>query len=333
MRIGKVSNTVLQRSVMKQIKHRRDEVILPAGVGEDCGAFKVGTGENLLVSTQSITGTEQELGELAVHGVVNSLAASGAKTIGITVNILLPEQAREIVIKRVISQMEEVCSQLLIEILEVNAEVTKAVNQPLLTITGFGSCKKGELVPTKGLQAGNDLVMTKWTGLLGTARLATKHLEELTQKYTNDFISEATEFTRYSSVVEEADIAKQVGVTCMHYVAERGIYGALWDLSLAAGVGFEVELEKIPIRQETVEVCEFYDLNPYQLMAGGSLLIGTDQGNAMVKLFREAGISAEVIGKAVKGNDKIIIREGERFSLEPPKSDEFYEVSSKIKIV
>lgn len=324
MRIGKVSNTVLQRSIMKQIKHRREEVIFPAGVGEDCAAFEVGAEEHVLISTESIIGTEQELGELAVHGVANDLAAGGARVIGIVVNILLPEQAREIVIKRIMLQLEEVCSQLEIEILEVNTEVTRAVNQLLLTITGVGACKKGELLPTRGLRAGDDLVMTKWAGLLGTARLAKTRLEELTKKYTTDFISQAADFTEYSSVVRDAHIAKQVGVTCMHYVAERGIYGALWDLSLAAGVGFEVELANIPIRQETVEICEFYDLNPYQLMSGGSLLIGTTNGNAMVKALSEVGINAEVIGKAVKGNDKVIIREGERFSLEPPKADEFY---------
>lgn len=329
MRIGKVSNTVLQRSIMKQIRHRREEVVLPAGVGEDCAALKMAPDEMLLVSTESATGTEQELGEFAVHGVANDLAAGGAKLIGVVVNILLPEQAREIVIKRLLSKIEEVCSLLSVEILGVNTEVTRAVNHPLLTVTGVGTCKKGELVATKGLQAGDDLVMTKWTGLLGTARLAKAHLEELTEKYTNEFISHAAGFTKYNSAVEDAQIAKEAGVTSMHYVAERGIYGALWELSMAAGVGFEVELANIPIRQETVEICEFYDLNPYQLMSGGSLLIGTGNGNAMVKALCEAGISAKVIGKAVRGNDKVIIREGERFFLEPPKADEFHKDLSR----
>lgn len=324
MRIGKVSNTVFQRSIMKQIKHRRDEVILPPRAGEDCVAFEVVPDETVVLSTESVTGTEQELAGLAVHGVANELAAGGATMIGIVVNILLPEQAREIVIKRLLSGMEEVCSQLFIEILGVDTEVTRAVNQPLLTVTGVGTCKKGKLVTAKELRAGDDLVMTKWTGLLGTARLARDHLKELTEKYTNDFISHAAEFIQYSSAVEDARIAKQDGVTFMHHVAERGIYGALWELSLAAGVGFEVELAKIPIRQETVEICEFYDLNPYQLMSGGSLLIGTGNGSALVKTLRQAGIYAEVIGRAISGNDKVIIREGERFFLEPPKSDEFY---------
>ena len=39
MKIGKVPENVLKRSVLKQIKTKRPEVILGAGVGEDCAAI------------------------------------------------------------------------------------------------------------------------------------------------------------------------------------------------------------------------------------------------------------------------------------------------------
>ena len=35
-----------------------------------------------------------------------------------------------------------------------------------------------------------------------------------------------------------------------------------------SGVGLEIDLKKIPIRQETIEICEFFDLNPYKLLSG-----------------------------------------------------------------
>ena len=40
MKIGKVSETVLKRSVLKQLKQRRSEVLIHAGVGEDCAALQ-----------------------------------------------------------------------------------------------------------------------------------------------------------------------------------------------------------------------------------------------------------------------------------------------------
>ena len=38
MEIGKVPESVLKRSVLKQIRTRRKEVILGAAIGEDCAA-------------------------------------------------------------------------------------------------------------------------------------------------------------------------------------------------------------------------------------------------------------------------------------------------------
>ena len=38
MKIGKVPENVLKRAVFKQIHHRRQEVLLHPGVGEDCAA-------------------------------------------------------------------------------------------------------------------------------------------------------------------------------------------------------------------------------------------------------------------------------------------------------
>ena len=36
MKIGKISENVLKRSVLKQIKTKREEVLNGAGIGEDC---------------------------------------------------------------------------------------------------------------------------------------------------------------------------------------------------------------------------------------------------------------------------------------------------------
>lgn len=326
MKVGKVSETVLKRSVFKQLRKRREEVLIHAGVGEDCTAVSVAPDEVIVLSTDPITGTVNEIGTLAVHITANDIASSGAEVIGILTSVILPDGSREIALKRIMSEMESVCKELNIEIMGGHTEVSKAVNQPLITVTGVGKIKKEQLVATKGLEVGDELVMTKWAGLEGTAILANDHFEELTGRYTKEYMENAKELIRHISVVKDAKIASQVGVTSMHDITEGGIYGALWEVASAAGIGVEVELEKIPIRQETVEICEFYDLNPYQLMSSGCMLMGTQNGNALVKALEEAGIPAAIIGKAVAGNDKVIIREGERFYLEPPKSDELYKV-------
>lgn len=110
----------------------------------------------------------------------------------------------------------------------------------------------------------------------------------------------------------------------MHDVTEGGIFGALWEMASAAGVGLEIDLKKIPIRQETVEICEVFDINPYQLISSGSMLIGTDHGSQLVEALKRAGIHSAVVGRATEGNDRVIFNAEEKRFLEPPKSDELY---------
>ncbi len=33
----------------------------------------------------------------------------------------------------------------------------------------------------------------------------------------------------------------------------------MWELAQRAGVGLEIDLKKIPLKQETVEICEFLE--------------------------------------------------------------------------
>ena len=74
MKIGKVPENVLKRSVFKQIHTKRPEVVLGAGVGEDCAAVKLAEDETLVMSTDPITGTAQDIGTLAIQITANDLA-------------------------------------------------------------------------------------------------------------------------------------------------------------------------------------------------------------------------------------------------------------------
>lgn len=327
MNIGKVSETVLKRSVLKQIKHRRVEVLVGPGVGEDCSVMQLKDDEVFVISTDPITGTAKDIGTLAVHITANDISSNGAEVVGIMLTILLPEGSRESDLKVLIQEIEDVCSTLNIEIMGGHTEITKAVNQPVITVTGVGKMPKNQIIKTAGVKPGQEIVMTKWAGLEGTGIIAAAKEEELLQRYTRDFIEGARKFLKHISVVPEARIGRQLGVVSMHDVTEGGIFGALWELGEASGVGLEVDLKKIPIKQETVELCEFYDLNPYQLISSGVMLMVTERGNELVDTLTKNNIPAAVIGRITSGNDRVVWNEDEKRFLSPPKSDELYKVN------
>ena len=93
MKTGKIPESVLKRSVLKQIHTKRKEVVLGAGVGEDCAAVKLAEDEVFVISTDPITGTATDIGNLAIHITMNDLASAGAEPIGVMLTILLPEES------------------------------------------------------------------------------------------------------------------------------------------------------------------------------------------------------------------------------------------------
>lgn len=328
MRLGKVQESILKRSILKQITYKRDEVILGPAVGEDCAAIEIAEGEVLILTQNPVIASIEEFGTLTVQRIINNLYTSGAVPIGIMITLLLPYDSDEIIIKKIMKSLQEECIGEQLVILGGHTELTAGVNWPIISATGVGSVKKQSFLKTGNVKPGQEIIMSKWVGIYGTALLAKEKEKELMERYAGDFLEGAKAFSNYQSIVKEAIIGKACHVSAMHDITTGGIFGALWEMASASGVGLFIDQSKIPMKQETVEICEFYDLNPYLLHSMGSLLMASDRGSDVVNALKKEGIEATVIGKAVEGNEKIIFHEDERRFLEPPKRDELYKVLS-----
>lgn len=294
------------------------------GVGQDCAVVALDSDEMFVMSADPITGTVKDIGSHSIHITANDLAASGAEPVGVMLTILIPEETAESELRVMMRDVEQTCKALHMEVLGGHTEVTNVVRQPLISVAGVGKVKKGREVLTNGLKAGDDLIVTKWIALEGTSIIAKEKEADLKKALPEELVDTAKRFDQYLSVLPESRIAVAHGVSAMHDITEGGILGALWEFGEGAGVGLDVELRQIPIRQESVEICERYGLNPYQLMSSGSMLIGTTRGAALVRRLREAGIPAVLIGQTTKGRDRIL-RNGEEIRyLDRPQSDELY---------
>ena len=73
-----------------------------------------------------------------------------------------------------------------------------------------------------------------------------------------------------------------------------------------------------------MEICEFFDVNPYQIMSSGSMLMITDNGQKLVDALEQGGIHAAVIGRTTGGNDRILHNGEEIRYLDRPQADELY---------
>lgn len=333
MNYGKLTESVYECSIAKVVKTNSDKnrkFYDGAGLGADCAVFPYSDEAcGQLVSGQaSACGRDAEVALRAFTAAVNhTVAAANGSAYHMYANLMLtvPEKLREIKVRQMMEQAARKAEELGIPILSANVQVLPNVSEPVAgcVVSGNAGLGMGKL---RKAGTDEDIVMTKWLGLEGTAVIAGRKFDELCGRYPADIVEEARNFGRLLSIIPEAATAGESGVSAMQVLRDGGVFGGLWSLAASNGVGLVVDLKSIPVRQETIEVCEFFDLNPYELLAGGSLLMTAKNGGELVRTLNEQGIAAAVIGKTCVGNDRIIRHEEESRFLEPARSDEIYKI-------
>ncbi len=338
MKTGKIKENVLKRSVLRQIHTKRDEVRSGAAVGADCAVFAIPDssdpyGEGIVYSCMREAELERSTMTALLIGCANNLIIQGVEPFAVQIALLLPEDAQEPFLKELMQEAETVCASMKIQIAGGQSRVSKAVKCAVAVVTMYAREPEGGayFLPDYGkVRGGQDIVVTKWIGLEGTALLARRYRDGLLERYPAYLVEEAAGFDRFLSLrpevdaIREAALAAVSNVCALHDVSEGGILAALWEMAEAAGIGLTIDIRKLPIRQETVEVCEFCEVNPYELLGGGSLLAVCEDGEALVELLAKKDIAAVVVGKITDGKDRLIRNEDEVRYLDRPRTDEIY---------
>lgn len=326
MKIGNVSQTVLKRSILKQLKFKREEAFFEPSVEEMCFGIRLKGGEQTISSTAVLYGDEKDLGVFALAQAVNHLASRGAVPVGASVHIMLPPYAYESRLKAMTECVERASSAHNIQILCAKAEVSPVINKAIVYVNGVGVLKQGELLQSSMGRPNQDIVLLKWIGLEGTFRIMREKEEALSKRFVPSFLHNIREMEQEIFSIKELQLAKAFGVSAMHQITGGGILAALWEMAEASGIGLEVDLKQMSIRQETVEVCEFCHLNPYQLTSAGSVLIITEHGEQLVKEFEKMGVMASLLGKTTTDQARIILGGEERRFLDRPQPEELLKI-------
>ena len=336
MKCGKLTESVYERSVIKGMKANG------AGLGADC-AVLAGNGDcaGILSGQAAAFGMDVRTAARSYLAATNHVvaccansAASGLFDACANMTLMVPEKLREIKLRAMIETAAVQAEETGIPILGCNVQVLPMVTEAVAVCVisaGMENRSESNLVSVKKQSlADRELVMTKWLGLEGTAVIAAGSREKLCGRYPSDLVDTAADFYKYLSVAPEAATAVKSGADYLLALREGGVFGGLWQLAAENGVGLVADLKRIPVRQETIEVCEYFDLNPYELMAGGSLLILTENGGELVRALETAGVPAAGIGRTTQGNDRIIRHGEESRFLEPANGDEIFRYRAKV---
>lgn len=116
-------------------------------------------------------------------------------------------------------------------------------------------------------------------------------------------------FRIFENIEEKQKI--NLGISGLWPLVTGGFYPSLNEFPADDSFGFLIYLNRVPILQETIEICEFLKINPYKTFSKDCYLlipqISQDQVGS-----REDEFKGKIIGKLTTSNEKILFRGEEK---------------------
>lgn len=331
MDIGKLAEAVEGRSVNGILGKKRFEPISTVIRELAGGSFLVlAAGEaRMEYGCQGGFLVDQVLGQLCAKGVDGPV---------LEISVLLPASWEEADLKKTIRGLKQEMGRRGMEDYTVHARVLGEISAPVLAVSGSGLAAAG-FAPGQGaggwdiglaagctqagLVPGASIVMAGYAALEATACIIHAKREILLERLPGSYLEGGMEKALQTDVRKAIRIAREYGAL-VRIAGEGGIFNALWGLGRLLDCGMELSLRDILLLQETIEVCEILDVNPYLMLSAGSILAVTKQPEKLLAAYREAGIPAAGIGRLAAGHDRFLANGLDQRFLEPFRGDEIF---------
>ncbi len=295
---GKIDPSKLKALVFPFLGVKDDKVVVGPKVGEDAAVLDLGE-FYLIVSSDPITGAEENIGFYAVNINANDIATMGAVPKYFLPVIMLKEGSDERDVKTIMKDIDSACRELNISVIGGHSEITPHLKETIISASILGIIKKNEgIITSSGAQSGDSIILTRGAGIEGTSILANDFHDLLKNRIDKNILENAKRYMRRLSIVKEALIARKYA-TAMHDPTEGGVLGGIHELCDASEKGFFVDSSKIIINEETKMICETLEVDPFALIGSGALLITYPEkySSILLKELRENNIESSIIGE------------------------------------
>ncbi len=326
LREGKLPPNLLAELI--SCTSRSPEILVEAAVGEDA-AVVMGR-DRIVVTSDPVTFTEDNIGIYTVAVNCNDIVAMGGDPRYLTTTVLLPVGTTEERLKEVFADLEVTARKAGILWIGGHTEVTSAVNRIVVSGHAVGFLYDQPLT-SAGAEPGDALVMTKWAGLEGTTLIARSRADEAREILGRDAFREVFGWLMDPgiSIVEEGRILAGLTLTAGHDPTEGGIATGVYEIATRSEVGVELQWERINIRPETERLCAEWEIDPLGLLSSGVFLFCAQQETAQraCELLAERGIDSRIIGRVTdKAGEVTVLRGSQKSRLPQFERDEFLKI-------
>jgi hydrogenase expression/formation protein HypE len=224
------------------------------------------------------------IGELAVNGTVNDLAAAGARPLAVSLALVLEEGLATEILR---SEIDAIASAASAAAVEVITGDTKVVERGLadgmyVTTSGIGRRDDRARLSTAALREGDRVLVSSTVGEHGTAIMLARGELGLEAEIVSD--------TRSLWPAADALLdAAGPALRTMRDATRGGVATVLNELARASRVGIEVRESAIPVLPEVEGACELLGIDPMYVANEGVLVafVAPEAADAALVALRE----------------------------------------------
>ncbi|HOI71570.1 MAG TPA: hydrogenase expression/formation protein HypE [Methanobacterium sp.] len=260
-----------------------------------------------------------DIGKISIAGTVNDVSVMGAKPLAIANAMVISEGFPSEDLEKIVKSMDAVATEAGVAIITGDTKVMEKdkLDKIIITTTGIGIARKGEIKQDSGLNVGDKIILT---GSVGDHGISIMSFRE-GFGFDTDLKSDVAPV--WGMVKAALNIG---GVTAMKDPTRGGIANALNELASKSGVGMLIEEEKIPFKKEVNAASEMLGIDPYEVANEGKVILGVkeDKAQEILEAIQKTkyGKEAQIIGEVTEDEHVIMITTlGGKRILEEPIAD------------
>ncbi|MFC1958294.1 AIR synthase family protein [Chloroflexota bacterium] len=334
--IGKISPAIFNELIFPRLGAKSDKVLVGPQHGVDVAIVEIGDKAVSFTSDPVFIVPEygwDRAAWFAIHIIASDSVTSGLKLGFLSIDLNLPMAMTKKQLEIMWDTMHRECERLGVAVICGHTARYENCHYPMVggaTMVGVG--EKDEYVSPGMVRVGDKIIITKGPAIEATGIFATMFPRLIEEQFGHDFSQKAQQVFYQMSVVEDAMTAVSVGirdngVTAMHDATECGIWGGLYELAQAAGLGVRVEKERIVVEDCVEEICGYFNIDPYSSISEGTLIIACREHKVqeVVKALSLKGINSSIVGELIEpGKGMVLVENGREKKLEHPIVDPFW---------
>ncbi len=222
-----------------------------------------------------------DIGDLAVNGTVNDLAMSGATPLYLSAAFIMEEGFPMEELRQVVASMARAASDAGVSIVTGDTKVVNkgSADKIFVNTTGIGLVPEGVRISAANARPGDHILLSGTVGDHGMAVMSKREGLE----FEGAIVSDTMPLHRLVAAMLRAG-----EIHVLRDPTRGGLATTICEIAAASKTGIEIDINKVPVREEVKGACEMLGLDPLFVANEGKLVafVAPERADAILEAMR-----------------------------------------------